>query len=109
MSEKTKLEQLAEHYDNADTAEELESATAANGPDAPPGAERMTTFAVRVPVVVLDRVREVARVRSVTTSALVRRWIEAGIAGDGDAGDRVVSAQALLELIGRSPRENVDR
>jgi predicted DNA-binding protein len=98
MSTKTKLDRLAEHYDTADTAEELE------------GAERMTTFAVRLPVVVLDHIREVAEHHSVTTSALIRRWIEAGIAEDGSAvGDRVVSVQALLELIGRAPRENADR
>lgn len=83
MTTKTKLERLAEHYDNANTAEELEDATAASGSDAAPGAERMTTFAVRLPVVVLDRVREIAGQRSVTTSALIRRWIEVGIAEDG--------------------------
>lgn len=110
MRTKTKLDRLAEHYDTSDTAEELEDATAAVGSDAPPGAERMTTFAVRLPVVVLDRIRELAERRSVTTSSLIRRWIEEGIAEDGsDVGDRVVSVQALLELIGRAPRHNADR
>lgn len=107
MSTKTELSRLAEHYDTADTSEELEDATAATGPDAPPGRERMTTFAVRLPVVVLDHVREVAQRRGLTTSALIRRWIEAGIGGDAiDVGDRVISVQALLELIGRAPRES---
>lgn len=70
----------------------------------------MTTFAVRLPVVVLDHVRQIAEQRSVTTSALIRRWIEAGIAEDGrDAEDRVVSVQALLEVIGRAARENGGR
>jgi len=110
MSTKTKLDRLGEHYDTADTAEALEDAMAAAVPDAPSGTERMTTFAVRLPVIVLDHIREVAEQRSVTTSALIRRWIEAGIAEDGsDVGDRVVSVQALLELIGRAPRENADR
>ncbi len=109
MTTKTKLEHLAEHYDDADTSDELEAATPA-GPEAPPGAERMTTFAVRLPVAVLDHVREIAARRKTTTSALIRRWIDAGIAEDGaDVGHRVVSVQALLELIGRAPRQGADR
>ena len=102
---------LAEHYDTADTNTELEDATAAGGgTDRAPGAERMTTFAVRLPVAVLDHVREIAEERNLTTSALIRRWIEAGMAEDGgDAGGHVVPVQALLELIGRALRANVDR
>lgn len=107
MGVKTSLQALAEHYDSTDTAEELKNATAASGPDVPPVADRMTTFAVRLPLVVLERVREIAEQSNVTTSALIRRWIEAGIAEDGrDAGGRVVPVEALLELIGRAPREH---
>ncbi len=110
MSSKNRLEAFAEHYDSTDTAAELKDATAANGSDTPPVADRMTTFAVRLPLVVLERIREIAEQDNVTTSALIRRWIEAGIAEDGrDAGDRVVPVEALLELIGRAPREHIDR
>jgi len=110
MSAKTNLETLAEHYDSTDTAAELEEATAATGPDLPPGADRMATFAVRLPLVALERVREIAAQSNVTTSALIRRWIDVGIAEDGrDAGDRAVPVEALLELIGRAPREHIDR
>ncbi|MHB1510451.1 MAG: hypothetical protein ACYCST_09575 [Acidimicrobiales bacterium] len=111
MSTKTKLERLAEHYDTPDTTNELEDATAAGGGSAMlPGTERMTTFAVRLPVTVLDHVREIAKERNVTSSALIRRWIAAGTAEDGGAaGGRVVPVQALLELIGRAPRADVDR
>lgn len=109
MSTKTKLERLAEHYDHADTGRELEAATEAAKPDGSEGPERMTTFAVRLPTVVLDHLREVAERRQVTTSALIRSWIEVGLAEDGgDAEGRVVSAQALLELIGRAPRGTHD-
>ncbi len=109
MSTKTKLERLAEHYGHADTASELEAATEASKPDVTEGPERMTTFAVRLPAVVLDQVRDVAEHRQVTTSTLIRSWIKVGIAEDGgDADGRVVSAQALLELIGRAPRGTVD-
>ncbi len=106
MIPNTKLERLAARYDNADTAQELAAATAVT-PDAPAGAERMTTFAVRLPVAVLDHIREAASQSNVTTSALIRRWIEVGIATDGRGTDeRVVSVQDLLELIGRAPRES---
>ena len=109
MSTKTKLERLAEHYDTADTAHELEEATPASNPDAPPLAERMTTFAVRLPAGLLEQVREIAEQRNVTTSGLIRRWVEAGVAQDGaDVGDRTVPVQALLELIGRAPRQSAD-
>lgn len=110
MSRKTTLDRVAQHYDSADTTVELEDATAASYPDAPPTAARMTTFAVRLPVAVLDHVREVAAQRNVTTSALIRSWIEAGIAYDEpDAEGRVVPVQALLELIGRAPRAKAGR
>lgn len=109
MTMKTELERLADHYDYADTSDELGSATPAS-PEAPPGAERMTTFAVRLPVGLLAHVREIADQQKTTTSAMIRRWIEAGIAEDGtNAGERVISVQALLELIGRAPREAADR
>lgn len=109
MTSKTRLEALAEHYDSTDTVDELKDAIAASSPVAPPVADRMTTFAVRLPLVLLDRAREIAEQSHVTTSALIRRWIEAGIAEDGrDAGGRVVPVEALLELIGRAPREHID-
>lgn len=110
MNSKTRLEALAEHYDSTDTAAELTNAVAANDPSADPISDRMTTFAVRLPPVVLERVREIAEQRNLTTSALIRRWIEAGIAEDRPgAGDRAVPVEALLELIGRAPREHIER
>lgn len=78
--------------------------SAADAEGSLPSNERMTTFAVRLPVAVLDHGREIAEERRVTRSALIRRWTDGGIAEDGrDAGTRVVSVQALLELIGRAP------
>lgn len=109
MTSKTRLEWLADHYDSNDTSAELKNAIAANAPVAPPVAVRMTTFAVRLPVPVLERVREIAEQSGVTTSAMIRRWIEAGIADDRTGThDRVVPVEALLELIGRAPRGAVD-
>ena len=49
-------------------------------------------------------------VHNIVTSALIRSWIEAGIADDGRDGEgRVVPVQALLELVSRAPRENAGR
>jgi len=59
----TGLERLAERYG---TAEEFEDATAAASPEAPPGAERITTFAVLLPAVVLDHIRAVAAHHNLT-------------------------------------------
>lgn len=105
MSPNSKLDRLAKHYDDADTSEELAEATEARA-DAPIAAERMTTFAVRLPVTVLDHVREIADHRGETTSAVIRQWIEAGIATDAGSEDRVVPVQQLLELIGRAPHDH---
>lgn len=109
MTAKTRLDALAVHYDSNDTSAELEDATEADDVDTPAAADRMTTFAVRLPLPVLERVREIAEQNSVTTSAMIRRWIDVGIAEAlaGTSG-RVVPVEALLELIGRAPREAVD-
>lgn len=108
MSPNTKLERLAERYDSADTAPELAEATEATEAtsDAPIAAERMTTFAVRLPVAVLDHIREIADQRNETTSAVIRQWIEVGLATDASGEDRVVPVQELLALIGRAPHEH---
>jgi len=106
MSESTRLERLADRYDNADTTRELAEATAV-APSTPAVGEPMTTFAVRLPAIVLDHVREIAQQRNVTTSTLIRRWVEVGIATDARGVDsRTVPVQDLLELIGRAPREH---
>lgn len=73
MTAKTRLDALAEHYDSNDTSAELEDATEADDVDTPAAADRMTTFAVRLPLPVLERVREIAEQNSVTTSAMIRR------------------------------------
>ena len=110
MSSTTRIDALAEHDDSTDTSAELEIAAPVRGPGAPAASDRTTTFVVRLPVVVLERVRRIAEQDGLTTSALLHRWIDAGIAEDGeDAADRVVPVQALLELIGRAPREHSDR
>jgi len=86
MSENSKLERLVDRYNTTDTTSELANASLVDD-DAPPAGELMTTFAVRLPVTVLDRVREVAAQRNVTTSALIRRWIEVGITTDAPGAD----------------------
>lgn len=98
-----KLDELREYYDKTDISAELENATYEEA-EAPPVSERMTTFAVRLPVPVLDRVREIAAQEGVTTSALLRQWIEAGVlkSSDEGPGERVVSVGALYDFISRA-------
>lgn len=62
----------------ADTSDELQEA-AAVAADAPALADRTTTFAVRLPSAGLERTREIAEAEGLTTSALVRRWVDARI------------------------------
>ena len=79
MSTPSRLDTLAEHCATTDTSGDLQDATAAVA-EVPAPAERMTTFAVRLPVAELGRTREIAEAEGLTTSALIRRWIDAGIA-----------------------------
>ena len=78
MSTHSRLDTLAEHYATTDTSGEFQEATAVIA-DAPAPADRTTTFAVRLPLAELERAREIAEAEGLTTSALIRRWIEAGI------------------------------
>ena len=78
MSTPSRLEELAQHYDGTDTSSDLREATAVVA-DAPAPADHPTTFAVRLPLAELERAREIAESEGLTTSALLRRWIEAGI------------------------------
>lgn len=102
MSKNNKLERLADYYDSTDTSAELAEAT--YSPPETPAGEPMTTFAVRLPATVLERVRQIAGQHNATTSAVIRRWIEVGIASEAAGGDeRTVPVQDLLELISRAP------
>ena len=58
MSKNIKLERLADYYDGTDTSTELAEAT--YSPPETPAGEPMTTFAVRLPTTVLERVRQIA-------------------------------------------------
>lgn len=96
-----KIDELRDHYDTTDTSADLERAEFVPA-DAPPTAERMTTFAVRLPLPTLNRVRELADEAGVTTSELLRQWIDAGIAGaddDPDSGGTLLPVELLHALI----------
>lgn len=100
---------LRQHYDNSDTTADLENAEYEPA-DAPPAAERMTTFAVRLPVPVLDRVRQIAAEQGVTTSEVLRRWVDDGItAHDHTAELGSVPASELLDLIARHGNDPASR
>jgi len=110
----TNIDELRDYYDNDDTSADLERAERVPA-DAPAASDRMTTFAVRLPVPVLERVRELAVANQVTTSALLRQWIDAGIraaesserAGDTSAIDAytlhlIIDALASRDMAGRA-------
>jgi hypothetical protein len=105
--DKTRLHELAEYYDTHSTADELEGATFEPA-DAPPKSERMTTFAVRMPVDMLERARDLARIQNVTVSALLRRWIHEGMVrtarkvdtrGHGTAPEAFVSVEDVVAAV----------
>ncbi|WP_129668348.1 hypothetical protein [Phytoactinopolyspora endophytica] len=99
-----RADELREYYDNTDTSVDLEKAVHEPA-DTRPSA-RMTTFAIRLPVPVLHRVREIAAESDTTTSALLRRWIDSGIREYDDSDDRVVSVDDLVDFIGRASRRS---
>lgn len=94
----SRIDELREHYDNTDTSSELDRAEYVPA-DAPPASERMTTFAVRLPLPVLERVRQIAAEDGVTTSEMLRRWIEDGIAahdGDDDLDEEIAVLHDMI-------------
>lgn len=97
-----KINELREHYATADVSDEIEQAEFVPA-DAPPTSERMTTFAVRLPVPVLNRVRELAGEQGITTSELLRQWVDAGIAAadseSSESGEEKISVALLHEII----------
>ncbi len=117
--DKTPLQELAEYYDTHSTAEELEGATFEPGA-APPRSERMTTFAVRLPVDMLERARDLARKQNMTVSALLRQWIFDGMVrtarkvdtrGHGPARDAFVNVEdvaAAFESLASKARPLTD-
>ncbi|MDO8121220.1 hypothetical protein Q6346_07835 [Isoptericola sp. b490] len=98
------IEKLRDYYDSHDTSAELATAK----PDDSVVAEPMVGITIRLPATTLDAAREVARVRGVKVTALLREWIEQNL-GDEVGDDRLVSVRDLKNFIARKSRtERVD-
>lgn len=92
-----RVEKLREFYDNTDTAEMMEDLELVDlGFRA--GAEAMSAFTVRLPAVVLNAARDIASKRQITTGAVLRELVEAGIARTA-SDDAVVPVSELRRLI----------
>jgi hypothetical protein len=88
------LEEMATHYDEHDTTQELEHAE----PLAPlPADEVMIVTSVRLPKPLMDKVRERARVRGVKPTALIREWVEAAVTEQDEAVPLSVIMAAVAE------------
>lgn len=99
----TKLNELREYYDNTDTADDLDNATAEPA-DAPPEAERMTAFSVRMPLPLLEQVRAIAAERGVTTSIQIRELIEAGMSAERSEAEPMVPLSVLAAALEQATR-----
>lgn len=79
----SRIEELREHYDTTDTAEELASALDRGDAvwETDTDADPLVGTSLRLPRSVLDRVRAEARARQMPTTALMRLWIAEGLTG----------------------------
>lgn len=88
---------IRQYYDTTDTSELIEKAGTIDlgvhtGPDA------MSAFTVRLPTNVLNTVRSEAKKRGVTTGAVLRQFVEEGVAGLAEE-DAVIPVSQLRSLI----------
>lgn len=73
------MDELREFYDNTDTAEVMEDAETVDL-SSRTSSDAMSAFTVRLPTAVLNAARDIAGERQLTTGAVLRELIEAGIA-----------------------------
>lgn len=92
-----KVEKLREFYDNTDTAEMMEDLETVDL-GSRTSSDAMSAFTVRLPTTVLNAARDIADKRQLTTGAVLRELIEAGIARTA-SDDAVVPVSELRRLI----------
>jgi hypothetical protein len=91
---KDEIERLTEHYGqlgDEDVLVEWERGE----PVTIDVGEPMVSRSVRFPRQTMDRLREVARVRGIGVTQLIREWTEERLAADGDLNDRALLADEL--------------
>lgn len=91
-----RVDRLREHYDGADTSDELAKAV----PERPDtAAEPMVTYALRLPKPVLDELRAAAERSGKPVSALMRGWLEERLGRESGGQQKVVSVDDILALL----------
>lgn len=99
MTDKAKIDELRDYYDNTDTSESIKNATW----DDMITEDPMVGITVRFPKSALDRVRATADTRGVKVTALIRDLVERAIADDPQA-NMVLSVADVQRLIAERSR-----
>lgn len=90
-----KIEQLAEHYQGHDTADEMEGGRVVAATSDP-----MVVVSLRLPKHTMDEVRAIASERSVPPTTLIREWIEDQLGATGEPAG-VVPVKDLIGFVRR--------
>ncbi|RAL30953.1 hypothetical protein CVN56_30535 [Rhodococcus sp. AQ5-07] len=93
----TKMAELRDYYDDADTSALIEESILDETVDQAP----MVGITVRLPAAVLNRVREQAGERGIKTTALIREWVEDSVADETD-DDSMVRFSDVKKLFARA-------
>jgi hypothetical protein len=88
------LRDLAGHYNEADTTDDLERAER----DDSVVSEPMVTTSLRLPRSTMDELRREAEERGVRPTQLMRAWIDSGLARR-QSGEPVVPVSQILKLV----------
>lgn len=88
------IERLAEHYEQLDD-EGLLVEWERGEPVTIDVGEPMVSRSVRFPQHTMDRLREVARMRGIGVTQLIREWTEERLEAGGDLTDRALLADEL--------------
>jgi|SRR5918998_1399814 hypothetical protein len=88
------IERLAEHYEQLGD-EDLLVEWDRGEPVTIDVGEPMVSRSVRFPRQTMDRLREVARVRGIGVTQLIREWTEERLDAGGDLNDRALLADEL--------------
>jgi hypothetical protein len=91
------IDDLREYYDNNDQSAALAAATW----ETSTVDEPMVGITVRLPATTLNAAREVAESKNLRVTALIRQWIEDGLAEQTDDA-RTVTVAELRRLIARA-------
>lgn len=90
--------ELAEHYDNTDLSAQIEASEPAAPAVTAGASEPMEAFTVRLPVTLLDVLRERAAAEGIATGQMIRRTLEEAVSEIVE-DDQVVPVRELRALI----------